>query len=220
MTPKELICHYSQVFHRNGWFPGLSGAIALQVESSPVRSSVVVTPENIPRDEIKAGDLFEFRSDYDSQMLIPPGRNNDDSPHIIASFTEIFLHLFSMGTGIKCAMEICSLPSILAARIALKLWEKNADSFPDRVRLPIFQQLGAASEELILPVLEVKDITALRENLTKELKRNPKLDAVLLKEKGLLVWGNSLSAIKARAETLDQLLKLYISHFGVLSSQI
>jgi len=220
MTPKELICHYSQIFHRNGWCPGMSGSIALQIESSPVRSSVIVTPENIPRDEIKSGDLFEFRSDYDSQLLIPPARSNEDSPHVIAGFTEIFLHLFSTGTGIRCAVEICSLPSILAARVALKIWEKNADSFPDRVRLSAFQQLGAPSEDLIIPVLEIRDVVALRECLTKEMRRDSKLDAALLKGRGLLVWGNSLPAIKARIETLEQLFKLYISHFGVLSSQI
>jgi ribulose-5-phosphate 4-epimerase/fuculose-1-phosphate aldolase len=182
---------------------------------SPHQKTIIITPDGIPKSELKTGDLFEMKWMFDSQTFVPPSMSRADKPHQIAKRASLYLQIIS-ATQCNFVLECATVWSALASRLAVRAWERNATTYPDRVRLAhwgLLEHLGSDPSTTV-PVLQMGEADAMQKSLEKSLKANTA--GVLLRDYGLLVWGDSPADAISKAEILDRMCELQVSEFRLL----
>lgn len=207
MTPKELICEYCKDFNQKGWMPGCSGGISVLSEISPNNRSILITPGNVCKSDLKMGDLFELRFDFGGNRTVQPTKSSNQDPHIMANLAPVYLCLYQLKPSVHCIIESCSEWAVLAGDLALRLWESKGEAFPDEIRLSHISMLKNLegcfqSQEMVLPVVENDVIDKLLETIPEILKKHPQSPGLLIRHHGILVWGNTPEKAKLNADYL------------------
>lgn len=213
---KDQICIYCEKYYQRAWMPGLSGGLAMLSQPTPTTKSIVFTPDNVSKGELKSGDLFEFKWVYDKQSFIPPVFSRDNEPHIPTKNLQLYMTVLTKSER-GVVVEVCSSWFALASRTALKLWEKNGNNYPNRFRIAhwgLLEKLnGSPINEIFIPIIE-KNISL--EELNFSLENNIKYaqhNCILIRNYSAIVWDSNLSLLTQRLELLEELFKLQIKDF-------
>jgi ribulose-5-phosphate 4-epimerase/fuculose-1-phosphate aldolase len=213
MTPKEIVCLYCKEFHRRGWMQGSSGAMSLSSEITPNNKSILITSENVNKDSITIGDLFDLKLEFGAERILSPSKLTSNEVPIISNISPLFLTIYQSRPEIKCILDLTSEQFIQASKLAIKLWETKAEAFPNQLRitnLDILNRIEGAekNDTIIIPVVEsVNDVDAFKEIL----RRYPKTQAILIRNHGMMIFGKTAEKAKAHAEYFDLLCRLLLS---------
>lgn len=218
--PKEQICSITKKLSEKGWMPGSSGGLALLNTIGTTQKSILIAPGNINKANLKTGDLFEIKWIFENQSFIKPILSNDSNPHVLPKLSPIYLLLMN-ALGAKCVIEASPSWISLATKYALKAWECNAECHPNILRLANWRLLNELSskEEVRLPIVNyssnLEDTQVL---FQRTLNDHPDSIALLIKDYGILAWGDSIENTLSKIELIDELCKLQIFNHKLLEN--
>jgi len=216
-TSKDQVIHYSKLLNEMGWFPGNSGGLALMSQKAANHKTITITPDNVPKRFLKSGDLFELKWMFDKQDFVLPSLNKNTDPHLIARWAQIYLLIITRSNA-KCVIEVAAKWPALASRLATRAWERNATTYPNQLRLAHWELASRLSgeEEITLPIIDREFPDEMQTKISKLFDKTPKLEAVIIRDYGLLIWGESAEEAIAKLETFDELCQLQVQEFRLL----
>ena len=200
-------------FRSKKWMPGGQGALASLCSINDNSSKVYVTPDQI-RDDLSNSDLFLLRNLYGSNEMQAP-LNSFDETLTISRWTPIFLEIIARFPKTRAIAQLCTKWSVLAARMSLEAWKKKADQHPNVLRLSHWELLNhlGASNELLIPVVSLSSGDTLLAETKNSLSLYPNTCAILIRDYGIVVWGESFSDLERRVEILEHVCELQTISF-------
>jgi len=196
--------------------PGTAGGLAHLISMGNNSKRILITPEGVGKDDLTASDLFVLRDLYGTQEMIAPIPKN--KPSRISSWAPLFIEVLGRYPTATCVGEFATKWAVLAGRVAFKAWQRNADAFPNVLRLAHWGLLRHLETEqgLNIPVIEGNtDVMALHTAIQQALTNYPSTCAVLIRNYGLLAWGDSVGDLKNRLEILEHLCELQVADFNL-----
>ena len=213
---KRVIEAYKK-FRSKNWMPGGQGALASLCSINENSNKVYVTPDQI-RDELSNSDLFLLRNLYGANEMQAP-LNSFDETLTISRWTPVFLEIISKFPKTRAIAQLCTKWSVLAGRMSLEAWKKKADQHPNVLRLSHWELLDhlSSSEELLIPVVNLARGEALLSETKNLLSLYPDTCAILIRDYGIVVWGDSFSDLERRVEILEHVCELQTISFTLFS---
>lgn len=215
LSSRDQVILLCEKYYKKGWMPGSNGGIAVLSQTSNTRS-IVFTPDNIPRESLKRGDLFEFKWVYDKQTVVKPMMDSTAEPHTPARNIELYTLVLSQTENTKCVAEVYSPWFALASKLALKLWEKNGNNHYNQVRLAnwgLIDSLIYGERVLNIPIINnPSELTFESSNFLKENKAK----CLMIKDSSAIVWDSNVESLNKRLEILEELCRLEIFEFKLL----
>lgn len=181
--------------HRRGWAPGTGGNFSHLLSRTPFR--LLITPSGIDKGLVKEDKLLEV----DDQGAVLRGSGKPSA--------ETLLHIAVLNaTAAQVVLHTHSIWNTLASLTP-------AAPAPDRFELSGFEMLkglrGVATHEHVetIPILpNSQDMPALRAELERTLRAEPRTHAVLIAGHGLYTWGNDLAEAQRHLEVLEFLFEV------------
>jgi len=215
-----LVDFYYKIKNR-GWFPGSSGGLALLCNITDNSKKIYVTPNAIGS-KLSVNDLFLLRHLYGEQDLVSP-LNKDESDLRLSKWIGSFLEIFSKQASARCVMQITTKWSTLATRMSIEAWRRRSESYPNLLRLSHWGVISEiknpwpSDDELLLPIIEKGDPDTITFNVKTSLELYPKANALLIRDYGMFIWGESLEDAEQNAELIEHLCELQVTEFNLLS---
>lgn len=202
MITKDIFCNTCHYLNQKGWMPGNTGTLILSQKTFGDSHNIFVTPSSVSKRDIKPSDLFEIRVDnLDLSLNQPSKLSTNGKTHTTPLLFSPYIKIIQT-TNIKCILEIKTSNSILISKLAIKLWETNGDSFPDKIKLGSFFDIELPEYINILQLEEV-------ESKISKLAGDP----LLIRDYGLIIFGDSLESVKIQADHLDLIFKIRLEEF-------
>ncbi|KAJ7981754.1 Enolase-phosphatase E1 [Quillaja saponaria] len=209
---KVLISELGRQFYYLGWVSGAGGSIALRVHDDSIPKSqqlIIVSPSGVQMERMEPEDVFVLYPTGSILSSPSPKPCPHKPPKCSARCaTEIF-GLSAAGAVIHChGVESCLVTMLnpLSTEFRITHMEmikgiRGHGYFDD-------------NEELVVPIIEnTASENELTTPLAKAIKAYPKTTAVLVRNGGLYVWGDSWISAKTQAECyyylFDAAIKLH-----------
>ena len=217
-----LVDFYYKIKSR-GWFPGSSGGIAQLYSITDNSKKIYITPNAVGA-KLTVNDFFLFRHLYDEQDIVAP-LNKDDSDLKLSKWARAFLEIFAKKPNARCIMQLTTKWSTLATRMSIEAWRQKSESYPNLLRL---SHWGAIDEiknawpgnrQLLIPIIENDSPNIITSSVGSSLELYPKANAILIRDYGMFVWGDSPEAAEDNAELLEHLCELQVTEFNLLSKR-
>lgn len=216
MHNQDIVTFLKQC-HQRGWMPGTAGGLAHLVSMGNNSKKILITPEGLPKDDLAASDMFALRDLYGTQELIAPISKNKDLS--ICSWAPLFIEILGRYPTTTCVGEFATKWTTLASRMAFKAWQKNADAFPNVLRLAywgLIRHLNS-NQELLIPIIETNvDVGVMQASLQQAISYYPNTCAVIIRNYGLIAWGDSIVDLKNKLEIIEHLCELQVTDFNLL----
>lgn len=219
MSDANKIIETFDNFKEKGWMPGSNGALALLCSITENSKKIYVTPEGMSKRKLTTNDLFLLRDLYGSQDIQQPINQADDNSKI-SDWAPLFLELMGRYPGTQAVAQVITKWSALAARMSLAAWKKTAENSPNVIRLshwPLLSKLGT-NRELFIPIINYGSSEKMLLESKTILSLYPETCAILVRDYGMVVWGESLLDLESKIEILEHLCELQIYSYTLLSS--
>ncbi|KAL8510216.1 hypothetical protein ACS0TY_017146 [Phlomoides rotata] len=208
---KTLIADLCRQFYHLGWVSGTGGSITIKVHDDSIPKSeqlIVMSPSGVQKERMMEEDMYVMTSDGTvlSEPLAKPWPNK---PPKCSDCGPLFLKAYEMrnaGAVIHShGMESCLVtmlnPSSKEFRITHMEMIKGI-------------QGHGYYDELVVPIIEnTAHERELTESLAEAIKAYPKTTAVLVRNHGIYVWGDSWISSKTQSECyhylFDAAIKLH-----------
>ncbi|XP_010656980.1 probable bifunctional methylthioribulose-1-phosphate dehydratase/enolase-phosphatase E1 2 isoform X2 [Vitis vinifera] len=194
-----------------GWFSGTGGSITIKVHDDSIpkpRQLVVISPSGVQKERMVPEDMYVLSSDG-FILSTPPLKPYPHKPPKCTDCTPLFMKVYEMrdaGAVIHShGMESCIVTMILP--------------FSKEFRITHMEMIKGIKghgyhDELVVPIIENTAHEAeLVESLTEAITAYPKTTAVLVRNHGVYVWGDSWISAKTQAECyhylFDAAIKLH-----------
>jgi len=202
-------------FKQKGWLPGGNGALALLCPITESSKKIYITPDDIKT--VTTSDLFMLRDTYGAQDMQAP-LNTAKENAVMSEWAPLFLHIIQNYSDVRAVAQVATKWTSLAARASLLSWRKSANSFPNVFRVSHWPALKkiTTKAELEIPIINHNDAKISEGKAM--LSVYPGSFALLIRDYGAIVWGNSLLEVEARIEVLEHLCELQIYSYSLLSS--
>jgi len=204
-------------FKEKGWMPGGNGALALMCHITENSKKIYVTPNETSK-KLTANDLFLLRDLYGSKDIRQPLNQADDAK--ISDWNALFLELMGKYPKIQAVAQVITKWSSLSARMALTAWKKTSENHPNVLRLshwPLLSKLHS-DRELFIPIINYGNPEVMLAEARAMLLLYPKTCVILIRDYGMVVWGESLLDVENKIEILEHLCELQIYSYTLLSS--
>jgi ribulose-5-phosphate 4-epimerase/fuculose-1-phosphate aldolase len=217
MNDSNLVINTFDHFRKKGWMPGSTGALALLCSITENSQKLYVTPDQVGK-KISNNDLFLLRSLYGAQDIQEP-LNQMEENLTLSRWSPLFLDIMTKNPEIRAVAQVTTKWSVLAARMALDAWKKRADSHPNILRLAHWELLQDinASRELLVPIINYSNSDSMLAEIKRLLPLYPETCAILVRDYGMLVWGDSFEQIEQRIEILEYVCEMQIYSYALLS---
>lgn len=201
---RELTCELCRQFYECGWVTGTGGSISIRYGNR-----IYMTPSGVQKERIQPDEVFLM--DISGKVLsFPPQKVANKVPKL-TDCSPLFFHAYRLrnaGAVIHSHDITCVLASAL---------------FPDSSEYRISRQemiKGIAGhgylDELVIPIIEnTPKESELADSLSFAIKQYPKSSAVLVRDHGIYVWGESWEAAKKHSECLHYLFNVSIQMYNV-----
>jgi len=216
MADTDKVINTFKRFKEKGWMPGGNGALALMCPITENSKKIYVTP-NETSQKLTANDLFLLRDLYGSQDIRQPLNQTDDVK--ISEWAALFLELMSKYPNTKAVAQVITKWSVLSARMALTAWKKTAENHPNVLRLshwPLLSKLHS-DRELFIPIINYGNPEAMLSEAKAMLLLYPQTCVILVRDYGMVVWGETLLDVENKIEILERLCELQIYSYTLLS---
>lgn len=214
---KDQVSIYCEKYSQKGWFPGISGGLAILNQPTPTTRSIVFTPDNISKGNLKSGDLFEFKWVYDKQTFIKPALSRDSESHIPAQNLQIYTAALLLNSPTAVVAEVCSSWFCLGTRVALRTWEKSGNNHSNKFRIAHWGLLETLCKEseINLPIIEKHGPEEMLHSFQSYLSQ-ANVNCILIRNYGALIWDKDFNSLTQRIEVLEELCKLQVQEFSTI----
>lgn len=193
-------------FYQRGWMPGSFGGLACLQIVGENSKKVYMTPDRFDATTLSANDLFVMRDLYGSQDIQGPLTTDLK----ITRWGSIFLSLIAK-TQNNCIGFFSTKAGCLAGRVALHAWRSNSETHPNVVRVShwgLNAEIGQ-DKEFYIPIIEMGAIEELITQVNQIFNMySEKFPAIIVRNYGYFIWGETLAALRNRTDILERLLEL------------
>lgn len=186
---REAIPKMLKTFYGHGWCLGSSGAVGVLVGSG-ASAPILVTPSGVPKEELKPSDLF--LSSGGELLKIP-----EKSGCKVTDSLDVFASIFRSCPKVRAVSHVHSISAVTAA----------AQCSEDVLRigqLEMIKGLGVRNDEILeVPIVpnsptEPELIPAIEAAL----RQRPDSKAIIVREHGAYIFGETLERAKIATECL------------------
>lgn len=195
--PANLICELCRVFYTNGWVTGTGGGISIKDSNH-----IYLAPSGVHKERMKPMDLFVM--DYATGEYIE--RPLEYKP---SACTPLFMAAYNKRNAGAC-IHTHSQNAVLVTMLCKK--EFRISHVEQIKAIPGLQY----DSELVIPIIDNTNFEEdLESSLTAAIDAYPASVAVLVRNHGIYVWGDSVWKAKVHNEAIDYLLELYVKMAGL-----
>lgn len=208
---KELAADLCKHFYNQGWVSGTGGSITLKVLEPGLdvqEQLIVMAPSGVQKERMLAEDMYVMRSDG-TVLSAPSAKGPPHKPPKCSECCPLFLKAYELRNA-GAVIHSHGLESCLATMI-----NPTAKEF----RITHMEMIkGIAGhgyyDELVIPIIENSAREyELTDALAVAIEAYPKATAVLVRNHGIYIWGDSWISAKTQAECyhylFDAALKLH-----------
>ncbi|KAK4286147.1 hypothetical protein QN277_002743 [Acacia crassicarpa] len=200
-----LVAELCGHFYKMGWVSGTGGAMSVRLHHLGL---IIMTPSGVQKERMTAEDMFVKCSDG-SDFIIPPVKASPHKPPKCSDCNPLFMKIYEMrnaGAIIHShAMEACLVTMIRPLSKDFRITHMEmikgieGHGYYDELIVPIIEN-AAQEGELINSITEV-------------LEAYPRTNAVVVRNHGVFIWGESWISAKTQAECyhylFDAAIKLH-----------
>ncbi|KAJ4981552.1 hypothetical protein NE237_032389 [Protea cynaroides] len=208
---RELVAELCRHFYSQGWVSGTGGSITIKVHDESITKSqqlIIMSPSGVQKERMLPQDMYVLSS-TGSILSHPSPKPYPHKPPKCTDCASLFMKAYEMrnaGAVIHShGMESCIVTMI--------------QSFSKEFRITHMEMIKGIDghgyyDELVIPIIEnTAHEGELTESLSEAIKAYPKTTAVLVRNHGIYVWGDSWIKAKTQAECyhylFDAAIKLY-----------
>ncbi|KAI4374698.1 hypothetical protein MLD38_012661 [Melastoma candidum] len=208
---KSLIAELCRHFYPLGWVSGTGGSIALRVHDDSLprpRQLIAMSPSGVQKERMEAVDMYVL-SESGDVLSAPFPKPYPNKPPKCTDSAAVFMKAFEMRNagavihshGIESCLVTMLNPSAKEFRITHMEMIKGV-------------QGHGYYDELVVPIIEnTAHENQLTEALAEAIEGYPRTTAVLVRNHGVYIWGDTWISAKTQAESyhylFDAAVKLY-----------
>lgn len=208
---KALLTELCRQFYHLGWVGGTGGSITLKVHDDSIpkpQQIIIMSPSGVQKERMLAEDMYVLSSDG-SIVSAPSPKPYPHKPPKCSDCGPLFMKAYQMRNagavihshGMESCLVTMMIPTSKEFRITHMEMIKGI-------------QGHGYYDELVVPIIEnsahERDLT---DSLAAAIEAYPKTTAVLVRNHGVYVWGDSWISAKTQAECyhylFDAAIKLY-----------
>ena len=198
-TFRELICELCAHFYDAGWVTGTGGSISMRYGNR-----IFMTPSGVQKERIQPDELFML--DISGQILSAPPQKTPTKYPKLSDCSPLFLHCYRMrnaGAALHSHDQTCVLVTALCP---------NSSEFRISHQEMIKGIAGFGyHDELVVPIIDnTAHENELADSLEQAIRDYPATFAVLVRDHGIYVWGDSWEQAKRHSECLHYLFNIAI----------
>ncbi|XP_010244771.1 PREDICTED: probable bifunctional methylthioribulose-1-phosphate dehydratase/enolase-phosphatase E1 1 [Nelumbo nucifera] len=208
---RALVSELCRHFYTLGWVSGTGGSITIKVHDDSIpkpQQLIVMSPSGVQKERMLPEDMYVLSSSG-SVLSAPSPKPYPHKPPKCSECAPLFMKAYEMrnaGAVIHShGMEACLVTMI--------------DPFSKEFRITHMEMIKGIQghgyhDELVVPIIEnTARESELTESLIQAIEAYPKATAVLVRNHGIYVWGDSWISAKTQAECyhylFDAAIKLY-----------
>lgn len=203
----ELCCH----FYNLGWVSGTGGSITVKVHDDSLPKSqqlIVMSPSGVQKERMVPEDMYVLNSNG-SVLSAPSPKPFPHKPPKCSDCAPLFIQAYKMRDA-GAVIHSHGMESCLATMI---------NPFSKEFRITHMEMIKGIKghgyyDELVVPIIEnTAHEGELTESLSEAIAAYPKTTAVLVRNHGIYIWGDSWIHAKTQAECyhylFDAAIKLH-----------
>ncbi len=210
LTTRRALAKIGKDFHRRGWMAGTAGN--LSARSASAEGCFWITSSGLPKGQLDSHDfiLVDYQSNKINQRFYDHARPSAETcihsaiynlfPHARACFHIHSVDACITASRISSGQQHMPLPPLEMIK-GLDIWQQNPE-----VSLSLFDNL-----------LDIEDIS--RQILTRFRDRPPVIPALMIRDHGMTVWGNSLQQTYNRVEIIEFIISYMAQTSGLAFEQ-
>uniref|UniRef100_A0A804NLJ5 Probable methylthioribulose-1-phosphate dehydratase n=1 Tax=Zea mays TaxID=4577 RepID=A0A804NLJ5_MAIZE len=208
---RELVAELCRHFYAQGWVTGTGGSITVKVNDPTVPLAdrlIVMSPSGVQKERMVAEDMYVMAADG-KVLSAPVAKPWPNKPPKCTDCAPLFMKAYLMrgagavihSHGIETCIATMLIPGAKEFRVTHMEMIKGIKGH-------------GYHDELVIPIIENTPYEyELTDSLSEAIAAYPKATAVLVRNHGIYVWGESWINAKTQAECyhylLDACIKLY-----------
>ncbi|EOX99449.1 Bifunctional methylthioribulose-1-phosphate dehydratase/enolase-phosphatase E1 2, putative [Theobroma cacao] len=208
---KALVAELCQHFYTLGWLAGTGGSITIRVHDGSIprhHQLIVMSPSGVQMERMVAEGMYVLSSDG-FIMSTPPLKLYPYQPPKCTDCAPLFMKVY----------EICNAGAVIHSHGLEACLVTMINPFSKEFRITHMEMIKGIQghgyhDELVVPIIEnTAHEGELTESLTEAIRAYPKTTAVLVRNHGVYIWGDSWISTKTQAECyhylFDAAIKLH-----------
>ncbi|XP_057505860.1 probable bifunctional methylthioribulose-1-phosphate dehydratase/enolase-phosphatase E1 2 isoform X2 [Actinidia eriantha] len=208
---RTLASELCQHFYTLGWVSGTGGSISIKVQDNSIPKSsqlIVMSPSGVQKERMVPEDFYVLSSDG-YILLTPPLKPCPHNQPKCTDCAPLFLKVY----------EICNAGAVIHSHGMESCLVTMIHPFSKEFRITHMEMIKGIQghgyhDQLVVPIIEnTAREGELLESLTEAIRAYPKTTAVLVRNHGVFIWGDSWIAAKTQAECyhylFDAAIKLH-----------
>ncbi|XP_017971558.1 PREDICTED: probable bifunctional methylthioribulose-1-phosphate dehydratase/enolase-phosphatase E1 2 isoform X4 [Theobroma cacao] len=208
---KALVAELCQHFYTLGWLAGTGGSITIRVHDGSIprhHQLIVMSPSGVQMERMVAEGMYVLSSDG-FIMSTPPLKLYPYQPPKCTDCAPLFMKVY----------EICNAGAVVHSHGLEACLVTMINPFSKEFRITHMEMIKGIQghgyhDELVVPIIEnTAHEGELTESLTEAMRAYPKTTAVLVRNHGVYIWGDSWISTKTQAECyhylFDAAIKLH-----------
>ncbi|HEY9886299.1 MAG TPA: methylthioribulose 1-phosphate dehydratase [Vampirovibrionales bacterium] len=197
---RQIICDACNLFYSKGWVSGTGGGMTIKVNDT----EALIAPSGVQKEQLKPEELFLVKLQHNSHWGIEIIEKPENKK--ISACTSIFTNIYKERPEAKAIIHSHSINAALLTKIV-----KNKKVTFSKYEMLKGLQGGTYFGEHTVPILNnVESECDLAEAVEQIVKEYPLSSAVLVRDHGVYIWGNSYQQAKVHAECYDYLFEAFI----------
>ena len=198
-NPKGLICELMRQFYNLGWCSGTGGGISIKKGNT-----IYLAPSGVMKERMIEDDIFELNSES-FQVDKEPAKNSNPASSGKRLKPSECMHLFELAFKYRNATAVMHSHGI-EALYAGKMFEKEFEC----TNLEMIKGIKGMNndDKLVVPIIDnVQHEKDLIQAVRGAMFAYPNSPAVIVRDHGIYVWGDTWEQCRGQAECLHYLFK-------------
>jgi len=196
-NPKALICELMRQFYGLGWCSGTGGGISIKKENT-----IYLAPSGVMKERLQENDMFELNADTFEITKDPTNVNVTTNKPLKPSEC---MHLFELAFKYRNAGAVLhshGIETLFAGRMFGDVFECSNYEMIKGIK-------GMNNDEVLkIPIIDnVRFEKDLVEQVRGAMFAFPNSPAVIVRDHGIYIWGDTWEQAKSQAECLHYLFK-------------
>ncbi|GKU96429.1 hypothetical protein SLEP1_g9666 [Rubroshorea leprosula] len=205
---KALVAELCRHFYTLGWVLGTGGSVTIKVHDESVPRShqiIVMSPSGVQKERMAPEEMFVMSSDG-FILSLPPLKPYPYPPPKCTDCAPLFMEVY----------EMCNAGAVIHSHGMEACLVTMINPFSKEFRITHMEMIKGIQghgyhDELVVPIIENTALEGeLKESLTDTIRAYPKTTAVLVRNHGVFIWGDSWISAKTQAECYHYLFNAAI----------
>jgi len=190
LNKPEALCRCAKNFYDRGWMYGTAGNLSAKVD----QDTFLITASGNPKGQLSTSDFVSINTSSGEQIT-------QSTPNKPSAETSIHQTIYSLYPDANACFHVHSVAACLATQAYSK---ENCLRLPNLEMIKGFD-IWEEEPNIELPLFNNDlDIAKISQEIQQRFSQSkPKLDALMIKNHGVTVWGNSIQQTFNRVEILE-----------------